>query len=72
MTPEELKQFNEMKSFIDGLKRQQIKAPLDNVSQQILFNDVPVVKTWTSGAATSNGYLTVRVKGKPYKLMTRA
>lgn len=72
MNPQQLKEFEDMKKFIEGLKRQQIKAPLDPVSQQILFDNVPVVKAWTAGVAASNGYLTARFKGKSYKIMTRA
>lgn len=72
MNPEQLKQFNEMRDFIAGLKRQQIRAPIDPVSQQILFDNVPVGESWTAGSASNNGYLKARWKGKVYKLMTRA
>lgn len=80
MTPQEKEQFNEMRvqlqkltEFMEEKKNRQIKAPLDVTSQQVLYENIPVVVRWVSaGAASNNGYVRVKINGKSFKLMTRA
>lgn len=71
MSPEERKKLDEAVTFIEGLKKQQIRAPIDPTSYKVLFDDVPVMKSWTQSSGTASGYLTVRVKGKIYHILTR-
>lgn len=62
-----------MRSFIESLKRQQLKSPLDVVSRNVVNENLPVVDGWTSaGDASSNGYFTVKVNGISKRIMTRA
>jgi hypothetical protein len=79
MTPEQLQQFEDMKSQIINLTNilnqksvQQISFPLDDASRNTVLENVPIFFTFTSGSPSTNGSISVTINGQTYKLMTTA
>ena len=70
MTPEQQK---EVWDFYQRNKNQQIHFPLDVTSKNVVHENLPVVMSITSAAnSNSNGYVTVSINNRIYKLQTQA
>jgi len=79
MTPVERKEFEDMKkalkelvAFVEEKKRQQIKMPLDNVSKNVLYENIPVYVSKTTNTPTADGYITTVINGRTVTLLTGA
>jgi len=63
-------QIDELMDFKNRVVGQQIQYPLDNASQTIIYNNVPLLVSKTPNtSATISGFITVTINGRQYRLL---
>jgi len=69
MTPEQESQLQELIEWKRDRENEQIIAPLDEPSKNVIYRDVPLMLREYSNSPSADGYITVEINGRQYNLL---